>query len=209
MGFRCWVTGAMVILLGMSACDEKSKEHVENAKQATKEAASKAGEAIKESAKAAGESVKDAAAKTGEAVGNAAVKTGEALKESASKIADPKRDPKDGGASASDAITHAKATMQGYIDSLTKGNSLLESLKSPLDATPKLPELKSTIDSIGSKASELLKLSSEQQAAVKNDYKDKLGPMVTKFKAEAERITKDSGLGKILGDQLKSVKLFE
>lgn len=206
MKARCGFALLTALAMGIAGCDEKSKEHAEKAKQATKDAAASAGEALKEGAKAAGEAVKDAAAKTGEKVGDAAVKTGEALKESASKLNEPK--PGSGTATA-ELLAPARETMKGYLDSMTKSNSLMEGIKSPLDATPKLTELKGTFDSISAKATELLKLTPEQQTALRNEFKDTLSPALNKFKAEAERISKDSGLGKLVGDAVKNVKLFE
>ncbi len=103
----------------------------------------------------------------------------------------------------------AQAAMKEYLGGLGDANSAMEKIKSALDAPAGLAALNDAAKKVNTNSAVLGSLPAGEQTALKDANKDQLSALTAKFKAEVSRLTSDSGLGKIVGDALKSFKLFE
>ncbi|MCC6677050.1 MAG: hypothetical protein IT436_07895 [Phycisphaerales bacterium] len=173
------VVGA-IALVASAGCEKKEPAAPAPAKSTT--------DSIKEAAKTSTDAVKDTAAKATEAVKDTAAKATEAASAAWAKVQD---------------------SAKGYIDTLTQTNGVMEGVKDAPSATTALPKLKDLLPKLTAQGGALSALGTEDRAKLMSEYKDKLTPLVTKFKAEIDRLTKNPGIAAILGDTLKSVKLFE
>ena len=172
----------------MVACEEKKAEPapstMEKAKEATKDAANKAVDAGK-----------DAAAKTGDAVKEGADKAKEATDAAKNKVAE-----------LTDA---AKASMNDYLGNLGKLSDTLAGAKDPISGAKAAAESKPLTEKLSGAMAALDKLSPEVKTTLKDTFKDQLASVTAKYKAQVDRLTKDSTLGKLFGDSFKNLKLFE
>lgn len=150
-------------------------------------------------AKSTTDSLKDAAKSTTDAVKDTAGKAVEAGKDAADKVGD----------AASAAWAKVQSSAKSYIDTLSETNTVMEGVKDVPSATTALPKLSELIPKVTAQGGALSALGAEDRAKLMGEYKDKLSSLVAKFKAEMDRLTKDPGIGKILGDTFKGVKLFE
>lgn len=101
------------------------------------------------------------------------------------------------------------ATAEAYVTELTKANGTMAKMTDGLSTSTGLPGLKGSLDKINNYAKQLGEQNPEIVAKIKEQFAASLGPALKGFKEQVERLTKDSKLGALVGDSLKSVKLFE
>ncbi|MBI1190158.1 MAG: hypothetical protein GC200_05680 [Tepidisphaera sp.] len=181
--------GVGLALVAAIGCEEKKPEAPAPAPATTKTDATKtdAGKMV-DPAKDAGKQAVDA--------------TKDAAKDAMSKATDA---AKTAAASLSDDV---KKTANDYMSSLGNLGNLLEKIKSPLDATTKLGEVKTDTGALSSAYAALEKLSPDIQASIKSTFKDQLDSLTKKVNDQIARISADKTLGSTLGEALKGVKLF-
>lgn len=187
----------------MVACEEKKADTAGDAVQ-------KAADATKDAANKAVDAGKDAAAKTGEAVKEGADKAKEAAKEATDKVADKAKDATDAAkAKAAELTDAAKASMNDYLGNLGKLSDTLAGAKDPISGAKAAAESKPLTEKLSGAMAALDKLSPELKTTLKDTFKDQLASVTAKYKEQVDRLTKDSTLGKLFGDSLKNLKLFE
>jgi di/tripeptidase len=190
----CVAILALTTGLTLTACEDKKqpatpttpaadsgKSSLDAAKDAATDAASKAGEKVGEVVDAA----KEKAAETAEAVK-------EKVKETTAAITEK-----------------AQAAMKDYLGGLTDANGAMEKIKGMFDVPAGLTALNDAAKKVNTNSAILGSLPAEEQTAVKDANKDTLSSLTATFKSHVERLTKDSAIGKSIGDALKSFKLFE
>lgn len=187
----------------MVACEEKKADTagtmIDKAADATKDAANKAVDATK-----------DAAAKTGEAVKEGADKATEAAKDAVKEGTDAAKDATDAAkAEAAELLDGAKATMNDYLGNLGKLSDTLAGAKDPISGAKAAADAKPLTEKLSGAMAALDKLSPELKTTLKDTFKDQLSGVTAKYKEQVDRLTKDSTLGKLFGDSLKNLKLFE
>lgn len=168
--------------LMMTACEEKPADKLSEAAKAAGDAASKGAAAVSDAANKGAAAVSDAASKGVEAA-------------------------KDAVSSALSAET--KAAASSYLDELKKATGVLEGIKTPADATAKLSEIAGSAAKVNGFTSVLNALKGEDATALKTELKSQMEPVISGFKAQVDRLTKDTMIGTVIGDALKSFKLFE
>lgn len=187
----------------MVACEEKKAETAGDAIQ-------KAADATKDAANKAVDAGKDAAAKTGDAVKEGADKATEAAKDATDKAADKAKEATDAAkAKAAELTEAAKTTMNDYLGNLGKLSDTLAGAKDPISGAKAAAESKPLTEKLSGAMAALDKLSPELKASLKDTFKDQLASVTAKYKEQVDRLTKDSTLGKLFGDSLKNLKLFE
>lgn len=187
----------------MVACEEKKAETapstMDKAAEAAKDAANKTGEAVKEGADKAKEAAKDGADAAKEAV-----------KEATDKAADKAKEATDAAkAKAAELTDGAKASMNDYLGNLGKLSDTLAGAKDPISGAKAAAEAKPLTEKLSGAMAALDKLSPELKTTLKDTFKDQLASVTAKYKEQVDRLTKDSTLGKLFGDSLKNLKLFE
>ena len=187
----------------MVACEEKKAETAGDAIQ-------KAADATKDAANKAVDAGKDAAAKTGEAVKEGADKATDAAKEATDKAADKAKDATDAAkAKVAELTEAAKSSMNDYLGNLGKLTETLSGANDPISGAKAAADAKPLTEKLSGAMAALDKLSPELKASLKETFKDQLSGVTGKFKEQVDRLSKDSTLGKLFGDSLKSLKLFE
>jgi hypothetical protein len=193
--------------LVVTGCEEKkdvSKSLTDAAKSvegAAKDAASKTADATK----AAADKAKDAAGKAADATKDmakdAANKTGDAMIAGGEKLKEV----------AGDVMAKAKSAAGEYPTELNKLTDSLTNIKSAEDATKAFPALKDQMTKVSGYVATLSAAPADMKANLMKEFKPQIDAAVSKFKAQAERITKDGGLSKVpgLADAIKNFKLFE
>lgn len=187
----------------MVACEEKKAETAGDAIQ-------KAADATKDAANKAVDAGKDAAAKTGDAVKEGAEKATEAAKEATDTAADKAKEATDAAkAKAAELTDAAKATMNDYLGNLGKLSDTLAGAKDPISGAKAAADAKPLTEKLSGSMAALDKLSPELKTTLKDTFKDQLASVTAKYKEQVDRLSKDSTLGKLFGDSLKNLKLFE
>ncbi|MFN0131121.1 MAG: hypothetical protein ACKVW3_01080 [Phycisphaerales bacterium] len=149
------------------------------------------------------EPVKETAGKAATEIKEGAGKAVEAVKEGAGKAVE------EGKKAVAALSADISAAAEGYISSLTSASGSMSKMTDTLSTTTGLPGLKGTLGKIGDYAKQLSGQNPEIVTKIKEQFGGALGPALKGFKDQVDRLTKDSSLGKIVGDSLKSVKLFE
>jgi gas vesicle protein len=190
-------------LVAASGCEKKESAGAKDAAKSLTDAGKAAGDAMKDAGKAVTDGAKDAASKAGDAVKETADKAKDAVTDAADKA-------KDKAGEVVAAVTEkAKEALKGYMDGLTGANSTMEKIKSPVDATGALAAITDAVKKVNLNQAILAVLPEGEKTALLGENKDALGSLTSTFKGHVERLTKDAGIGKILGDALKGFKLWE
>lgn len=202
----------------ITGCEEKkdvSKSLTDAAKSvegAAKDAAAKTADATK----AAADKAKDAAGKAVDATKDAAGKAADATKDMAKDAANKTGDAMIAGGEklkevAGDMMAKAKGAAGSYPTELTKLTDSLSNIKSVEDATKAMPALKDQMAKVSGYVATLSAAPADMKANLMKEFKPQIDAAVSKFKAQAERITKDGALSKVpgLADAIKNFKLFE
>jgi hypothetical protein len=205
--------GLMVV-----GCEEKK-----DASKSLNDAAKSAGDAAKDAAnktadatKAAADKAKDTAVKAADATKDAAYKAADATKEVAKDAANKTGDAMKAGGDklkemAGDVMAKAKDAAGSYPTELNKLTDSLTNIKSVDDATKAFPALKDQMAKVSGYVATLSAAPADMKATLMKDFKPQIDAAVSKFKAQADRITKDGALSKVPGltDAIKNFKLFE
>ncbi len=117
--------------------------------------------------------------------------------------------PKEAAKKVTEVTQAAKDAMKGYLSQLGDVNGLLEKITGPLNAAPSLGKLSELASGLNANSTLLNALPADQKAALAGENKSSLESLTSAFKAQVERLTKDSSLGGIVGETLKKFKLFE
>jgi uncharacterized phage infection (PIP) family protein YhgE len=196
MKTRVMMVAALAGVLALSACEKKAEAPKTTDTKGVTGALSDAAKKTTDAAAGAVDSAKKEVGKTVDAAKTEAGKAVDAVKKEGEKVV----------ASLTDDV---KKTVTGYIEQLGKTNSLLEGIKTPADATAKLPDITKAGGMLSGVTEGLSKLSPELHKLVKDNFGSQMQPLTAKFKEQVDRLSKDAGIGKILGDALKGFKLFE
>lgn len=156
-----------------------------------------------EQKKDAAKAAKDAAGAAKTAVTDTATKAVEGAKADAGKMVDAAKEK------VAELADGAKKSVEAYIGDLGKANGILGGIKSPIDATKSLPDLKSISETLGASSGALGGLGGDVKDQIKKTFGPQIEPLVATFKGHIERLSKDSLIGPVLGDTLKGFKLFE
>lgn len=190
----CAAILAFTSTLTLTACEDKKQPAAPTPPAA---------DAGKSSLDAAKDAASDAANKAGE-------KVGEVVDAAKEKVAETTEAVKEKVKETTTAITQkAQAAMKDYLGGLTDANAAMEKIKGMFDVPAGLASLNDAAKKVNSNSTILGSLPADEQAAVKDANKDTLSSLTASFKAHVDRLTKDSAIGKSLGDALKSFKLFE
>jgi hypothetical protein len=193
MNTRVMLVAVLAGTLSLAACEKKSAP---TTPPPAPTGSKGSGGSITDAAKNAGDSLKKEGGKAVESVKKGGEEALDAAKKEAVKA-------------ANEVTDQVKGQVNGYLDALRGTNSLLEGIKSPLDATAKAPDVAASAGKINSTSGVLSGLSPELQKSIKDQFGTQISDLTKGFKAQVERLTKDSSIGKLVGDSLKSVKLFE
>lgn len=189
------------------ACEEKKADTagtmIDKAADATKDAANKAVDATKDAAAKTGEAVKEGADKATEAAKDAVKEGTDKAKEAAKDATDAAK------AKAAELTDAAKSTMNDYLGNLGKLSDTLAGAKDPISGAKAAADAKPLTDKLSGAMAALDKLSPELKTTLKETFKDQLASVTAKYKEQVDRLAKDSTLGKLFGDSLKNLKLFE
>ena len=191
------LAAAMFGVMVLGGCDDKKSPTVDAGKPAADAAKS-----VTDAAKTAADTTKDAASKTAEATKDAAGKAADAVKDAANKAADAAKNVIDG---------KLKDAASGYTTELTKLADSLANVKDPVGAGSALPGLKDQMSKVAGYVTTLSASSGDIKTKLMTEFKPQIDAAVTKFKAQADRISKDAMLSKVpgLADAVKNFKLFE
>lgn len=207
MNTRVMMVAALAGVLALSACEKKAEAPKTTDTKGVTGALSDAAKKTTDATKGAVDSAAKEVGKTVDAAKTEASKAVDSAKTEAGKAVDAAK--KEGEKVVASLTDDVKKTVTGYIEQLGKTNSLLEGIKTPVDATAKLPEITKAGGSLSGLTDGLSKLSPELHKLVKDNFGSQIQPLTAKFKEQVDRLTKDAGIGKVLGDALKSFKLFE
>ena len=187
------VVGSALVLGG---CDDK-KAPADPAKTM-----GDAADKMKEGAGKAVDATKEAATKAVDATKEAATKAADATKEAATKATEAAKGMLDG---------KLKDAASGYTTDLTKLADTLGGIKSMDDATKAFPGIKDQMTKVSGYVATLSTATGDAKTKLMADFKPQIDAAVTKFKAQADRISKDITLSKVpgLSDSIKNFKLFE
>lgn len=103
----------------------------------------------------------------------------------------------------------AQQAIKDYLGGLGDANSAMSKIKSALDAPQGLAALNDAAKKVNANSAVLGALPAAEQTAVKDANKDQLSSLTAAFNEHVDRLSKDAGVGKVVGDALKSFKLFE
>lgn len=197
-------------LLALTACEEKTPPATKPATKSAADVAKDATKGVTDTAKKTGEAVKDAGKTAADKVTDTTKKAGEAMKDGADKAKDMLKDGADKAKDmAGDMMAKAKDWGNSYADQLSTLDSKLEGIKTKDDATKALPDIKTITDKINGYVENLNKIAPDAKTKLMAEWKDKLEPLTTKFRAQADRLMADEGIKSVLGDTLKNFKLFQ
>jgi len=156
-----------------------------------------------EQKKDAAKAIKDAAAAAKTAVTDTATKAVEGAKVEAGKMMEAAKEK------VAELTGGANKSVEAYISDLGRANGILGGINAPMDATQSLPDLKLISEKLNSASDALHAMGTDVKDQIQKTFGPQIEPLVATFKGHIERLSKDSMIGPVLGDTLKSVELFE